>query len=89
MTEFQTQVGNARGAMTTNDVKTAIEAALDGAKVTVSDMTGTSDHFDVEVVWPGFAGVGLVQQHQTVYQALGDALRGPVHALKLRTRAKE
>ena len=75
--------------LTTEQVRDIIQNALDGAQVTVTDMTGTSDHFDATVVWSGFAGMSLVQQHQAVYRALGDHMHGPVHALKLKTRAGE
>jgi acid stress-induced BolA-like protein IbaG/YrbA len=71
--------------LSTDEVKTAIEAALAGSEAFVTDMTGTSDHFDAIVVWDGFDGMTRVRQHQAVYAALGDAMHGPVHALKLRT----
>ena len=69
----------------TEQVKAAIEAALEGSEAFVTDMTGTSDHFDATVVWDGFEGMSRVRQHQAVYAALGDAIYGPVHALKLST----
>ena len=71
--------------LSTDEVKAAIESALEGSEVIVTDMTGTSDHFDATVVWDGFEGMSRVRQHQAVYAALGDAMAGPVHALKLST----
>ena len=71
--------------LSTEQVKEAIESALAGSTVIVTDMTGTSDHFDATVVWGGFEGMPRVRQHQAVYAALGDAMHGPVHALKLST----
>ena len=71
--------------LSTSEVKAAIESALEGSEAFVTDMTGTSDHFDATVVWDGFDGMSRVRQHQAVYAALGDAMHGPVHALKLRT----
>lgn len=71
--------------LSTDDVARMIEEALPGAKAIVSDMTGTSDHFDATVVSEAFDGISLVKRHQMVYAALGSAMAGPVHALKLST----
>lgn len=70
-------------------VEQILTEALDAAHVEVLDMTGTSDHFDVTVVSALFQGESLIQQHQMVYRALGEAMHGPVHALKLQTRTPE
>ncbi len=71
------------------DVKERIEAAIPGATASVRDMTGTSDHFDATVVAAAFEGKTLVQRHQMVYSALGEAMKGSVHALKLSTVTPE
>ena len=72
--------------MSTDEVKKLIEAGIPNADVQVTDLTGTSDHFEAVVVSPGFDGVSLIQRHQMVYAALGDAMKGAIHALKLQTR---
>jgi stress-induced morphogen len=72
--------------LTCEQVAQMIRDGIPGAEVTVADMTGTSDHFDATVVAGEFVGKSLVQQHQLVYAALGDAMKGPVHALKLNTK---
>ena len=48
-------------------------------------MTGGGDHFEALVVSPEFEGRSLVERHQVVYRALGDAMRQQVHALSLKT----
>lgn len=73
--------------MKTDEVKAAIEAGLPGAAASVTDMTGTGDHFAAVVECPDFDGKSMVQQHRMVYAALGDLMKGPIHALKLETRA--
>lgn len=73
--------------MKTDEVKAAIEAGLPGATASVTDMTGTGDHFAAVVECPDFGGKSMVQQHRMVYAALGDLMKGPIHALKLETRA--
>ena len=50
----------------------------------VRDYTGGGDHFEA-LVSPSFEGKGLIERHQLVYEALGDAMRVQVHALTLKT----
>ncbi len=73
--------------MSTDEVKQRIEAKIPSAVAEVKDMTGTGDHFQAEVAAPGFAGKSRIEQHQMVYDALGELMAGPIHALKLVTRA--
>ena len=68
-----------------DDVKRILTEALNATHVEVRDLTGTSNHFDATVVSAAFEGKSLIQQHQLVYRALGDAMSGPVHALQLKT----
>ena len=58
---------------------------IEGAQVTVSDMTGGGDHYDVVVVSEKFAGVSPVERHRMVYAPLMDVMGGALHALKLKT----
>ncbi len=67
-------------------VRERILSHLPDAKVEVSDMTGTQDHFQATVVTPAFAGKSRVEQHKMVYAALGELMTGPIHALALTTR---
>jgi stress-induced morphogen len=73
--------------MTSEEVVKVIEANLAGATASVTDMTGTGDHFSAEVITPSFDGVSMIKQHRMVYDALGDLMQGPIHALQLSTRA--
>jgi BolA protein len=40
-------------------------------------------HFDVTIVTAQFAGLGLLQRHRLVYDALGEAMRKDIHALSI------
>jgi stress-induced morphogen len=72
-----------------DDIRAKIRAALPDAEVSVTDTTGGGDHFAATVVSPSFAGKGPVDRHRLVYAALGDAMRGPIHALALVTETPE
>jgi stress-induced morphogen len=73
--------------MTTDEVRSRIEAGIPGAHAEVRDLTGGGDHFHARVSAPGFAGRSMLEQHRMVYAALGDAMKGPIHALQLETAA--
>lgn len=71
--------------MEAEEVQSLIERGLPGATVRVQDTTGGGDHFDALVVSDVFEGKSLVERHQVVYTALGEAMRQRVHALTLKT----
>ena len=71
-------------AITVEEISARIKAGLPDAEVRVTD-TGGGDHFAATVVSAAFAGRGPVDRHRLVYAALGDAMRGPIHALALTT----
>ena len=69
-----------------DEIYKILSQKLNGAEVTVQDMTGTMDHFQVDVFWGGFKGKSLIEQHKLVNTALSDALEdGRIHALKIKT----
>lgn len=46
-------------------------------------------HFEAVIVSTHFEGKNMVQQHQLVYQALGERMREEIHALSMRTFTPE
>jgi acid stress-induced BolA-like protein IbaG/YrbA len=70
--------------MEAQEIKQMIERGLPGALVEVRDFTGGGDHFEALVVSESFEGKGLVERHQAVYVALGDAMKARIHALTLK-----
>ncbi|MBI4817045.1 MAG: BolA family transcriptional regulator [Deltaproteobacteria bacterium] len=72
--------------MKPDDVRERIERGIPGSSAKVVDTTGTGDHFEATVTAAAFRGKSLIQQHRMVYAALGEAMQGPIHALKLETR---
>ena len=74
--------------MTPEDVAERIEAELPDCEATVERARGEhdDDHLRATVVSPAFEGRSLVDQHDLVYDALGDAMTTDIHALELTTR---
>jgi len=68
-------------------VQARLLAAFPNARVEVSDLTGTEDHFQAVVVAQEFRGKSRIDQHKMVYAALGELMKGAIHALALTTRA--
>ncbi|GKZ13700.1 MULTISPECIES: BolA family protein [Haladaptatus] len=77
--------------MNANEVAELIESELNDADATVSHPRGVhdEDHLAATVVSPAFEGKTLVEQHQLVYDALGDHMTTDIHALELKTYTPE
>jgi stress-induced morphogen len=68
-----------------SEVERRLRLAFPDSEIEISDLTGTKDHFQALVVSSRFAGKSPVEQHQLVYGALAEEMKGPIHALALRT----
>jgi len=71
---------------TPENIKQYIEAGMQCEHVEVS---GDGHHFEAIIVSAAFKGKRNVQQHQLVYQALGDRMREEIHALSMQTLTPE
>ena len=70
-------------------VRTRLSEAFPGARIEVTDLTGTEDHFEAVVVASQFGGKSRIEQHKMVYAALGELMNGPIHAFALTTRVAD
>lgn len=68
--------------VTQHDIKTWIEANLNGAS---ADVVGDGHHFEATVISEQFAGKNSLARHRLVYAALGDKMQQAIHALSLKT----
>ena len=50
---------------------------------------GGNTHWRVAIVSPRFAGASTVARHRMVFQALGNLMNNPIHALAITARAPE
>ena len=73
--------------MTPQEIERLILAAMPGAEVRASDMTGTSDHFEIEVASKEFRELSLIEQHKRVFSILEKEMEDRIHAVKLKTKA--
>ena len=71
--------------MSVTELDRLIKDVLPDADVTIEDLAGDGDHYRARIVSAAFAGKTRIQQHQMVYQALGERMGGELHALALVT----
>ena len=50
---------------------------------------GGGTHWRLAIVSPRFAGQSTVARHRLVYQALGELMQDPIHALAISARSPE
>jgi acid stress-induced BolA-like protein IbaG/YrbA len=72
--------------VTPEQVQSYIEKGLKCIEVRVA---GDGEHFEALIVSEAFRGRTRVQRHQLVYAALGERMRGEIHALSMRTLTPE
>lgn len=76
--------------MRDDQIKQVIEQKLPGAQVSIRDLTGTADHWEVWVVSDSFRGKSMLEQHRLVkgfFEA--DIASGVLHAFSLKTYTPE
>jgi acid stress-induced BolA-like protein IbaG/YrbA len=71
---------------TPQELQSAIDAGLECEWLKVD---GDGQHFEALVVSRAFEGKSRIERHRMVYAALGDRMRGQVHALSMRTLTPE
>jgi acid stress-induced BolA-like protein IbaG/YrbA len=72
--------------ITPEQIKQFIEQGMPCEHVEVQ---GDGPHFEALVVSREFEGKNRVQQHQRVYQALGERMKAEIHALSMQTLTPE
>jgi stress-induced morphogen len=73
-------------AISLDEVRLMIEAALPGSAVQVADETGTQDHLHATVSAAQFEGLSRIEQHKLVKKAVQSRFDdGSIHALSIKT----
>ncbi|MBX3628946.1 MAG: BolA/IbaG family iron-sulfur metabolism protein [Nitrosomonas sp.] len=73
--------------ITADVIKQHIEASLSCELVQIEGDDGY--HFQAIIVSSKFRGKRMIQQHQLVYQALGEKMKQDIHALSMKTYTPE
>lgn len=75
--------------MTRKEIEARLKSAFPDSDFVVTDLTGTEDHYDVQISSTIFQGLSRMAQHQAVMRAFAAELKtGEVHALSIKTLAK-
>lgn len=75
--------------MSPEQLKERLQKKYTDGDVTVIDLTGTHDHYEVHVESNQFTGLSRIQAHQHVMATFADELKtGEVHALSIKTKIK-
>ena len=75
--------------MPLHELRALLEKGFPGDTVHLENPQGDGVHFQAVIVSPRFQGMTMVEQHQMVYRAMGNAMDGAVHALALKTYTPE
>ena len=67
------------------DPKKVKELIKSGMSTQNVEVEGDGSHFEAVIVSDEFEGKSLIQRHQVVYKALGDAMKEDIHALSMKT----
>ena len=72
------------------DLTAYVQLALSDATVSVTDRTGTMDHFNIQVISDMFKGKNLLDRHRMIYQALDVPMKdGRLHALEIQAKTTD
>ena len=72
------------------DLAVYVQRSLTDATVSVTDRTGTMDHFNIQVVSDMFKGKNLLDRHRMIYQALDEPMKdGRIHALEIQAKTTD
>lgn len=71
--------------MRIEDLHSIILSAVPDSEIFLRDLNGTGDHFEAFVVSASFEGKRSLERQRTVMDSLKDLLKGPLHALVLKT----
>jgi len=67
------------------EIRRRVAGAFPRAEISLRDMVGDRDHYEMIVVSDAFEGKTTLERHRMVYAPLKDILGGALHALALKT----
>lgn len=73
--------------LTTQQIQEMIQEHLPMAEVRIEDPNNDGVHLRAVIISEEFEGMSRLARHRKVYEALGDAFKGPLHALQMVTKS--
>lgn len=72
------------------EIEKLITDALPDARVIVTDLTGTRDHYNVRVISAGFEGKNPLDRRRLIHKVLAGPMGdGRIHAMELKTETPD
>ena len=71
--------------MNKSSIEKKLRQEFPDAEVQVVDLTGTGDHWRIDIKSARFKGLNPIAQHRLVYKALDEFMPRAIHALQLNT----
>lgn len=75
-------------AINESELKGKLEQYFPDAEIVIRDLAGDGDHYALEITSSDFAGKSRINQHKLVNKALEGCLGTSLHALAIKTIAK-
>jgi stress-induced morphogen len=72
-----------------SELETLLSNAFPEAKISILDLVGDNNHYQVTIISERFLGKSRIEQHRIVNNALKHELRGDLHALSIITKTEE
>ena len=78
-----------------DEIKQKLERALPGARIEVYNESSRhvghdagGAHLGVKIIYSGFKGKTLIEQHKIIYDILKEEMKTKIHALVIKTKVK-
>jgi len=75
--------------ITKADLKSLLNNTFSDDEFEIIDLAGDNDHYELRISSDKFSGMNKVAQHKMVYDVLKGCVGTTLHALALKTTAKE
>jgi stress-induced morphogen len=78
------------GMINSETIVSYLQATMPDAAVSITDRTGTGDHFSIRVVSAAFQDKNLLDRNRLIYQSLSEPMAdGRIHAMELKAQTPQ
>lgn len=72
-------------ALERNEIEKLLKKSFPSSIITINDIMGDQDHWEVKIISNLFKGKNKLEQHKMVYKSLEGKAGNEIHALKIKT----